>query len=136
MCGGVFYIYGNEERRYYFPNPAAVLPVKTKNGDSELISWGRREKQRGSLPLGGWARRESILSGTWDKYFPTPVKIPVSQFMEKDIEGTSHWHDLTKGKFIQGLLARDNYSQSLRVYIVTIEPEFDNAIYHRWPRII
>ncbi len=136
MCGGVFYLHDNEEKRFYFPNPASVLPVKTKNGNSELICWGRREKQRGSLPLGGWARRESILSGRWDKYFPTPVKIPVSQFMEKDIEGTSHWYDITKGKYIQGLLSRDKYSHTHRVYIVTIEPQFDNAIYHRWPRII
>ena len=56
--------------------------------------------------------------------------------MEKDIEGRIHWHDLTKGKYIQGLIAEDKYNNSHRVYIVTIEPEFDDAIYHRWPRII
>lgn len=54
--------------------------------------------------------------------------------MEKDIQGTSHWFDITKGQFIQGLIARDKYEQ--RVYVVTITPEFEDAVHHRWPRIL
>ena len=45
-----------------------------------------------------------------------------------------HWFDLTKGQIIQGLVAR--FKQEQRVYVVTIEPEFEEAIHDRWPRII
>ena len=54
--------------------------------------------------------------------------------MEKDIQGNSHWFDITKGQYIQGLIARDKYEQ--RVYVVTITPEFEDAIHQRWPRIL
>ena len=136
MCGGVFYLHKGEENRFYFPNPSSVLPVKNKDGETSLIAWGRREKQQGITPLGGWARLESIYAGLWQKYSPVPVKILVSQFMEKDIEGTSHWFDITKGKFIQGLLVEDKLSHSLRIYVVTIEPEQEQAVHNRWPRIL
>ncbi len=134
MCGGVFYMHKSEENRFYFPNPKAVLPVKNKQGEIQLIPWGRRKNQQGALPLGGWARLDSIYAGRWDRYFPVPVKLPISQFMEKDVEGTSHWFDITKGKWIQGLIARDNHEQ--RVYVVTVEPEIEDAVHERWPRIL
>ena len=134
MCGGVYYNYNGHDVRVYFPNPKATLPVLTKKNDIVLLPWGRRKEQSGVLPLGGWARLDSIYSGRWDKWFPVPVKLPVKQFMEKDIEGNSHWFDLTSGQFIQGLIARDKHEQ--RIYVVTITPEFDNAIHNRWPRIL
>lgn len=133
MCGGVFYVHNGEEYRYYFPNPSAVLPVKTKSGVI-LMPWGRRKAQLGKLPVGGWARIDSIYAGRWDKFFPISVKIPVSQFMEKDIEGVSHWFDITKGKWIQGLVAREGSEQ--RIYIVTVAPEMPEAVHDRWPRIL
>ncbi len=134
MCGGVFYIENGEERRYYFPNPKAVLPVKLKTSEIHCLPWGRRKQQAGSLPPGGWARLDSIYAGRWDRYFPQPVKIIVSQFMEKDVEGVSHWFDVTPGKWIQGLIARHEHEQ--RIYVVTVEPEAENAIHQRWPRIM
>ena len=134
MCGGVYYSFKGEDYRVYFPNPKAKLPVIQKSGDRVLLPWGRRKEQPGHLPPGGWARHESILEGRWDKYFPVPVKLDIQQFMEKDIEGKSHWYDITKGKFIQGLVARDGQEQ--RVYVVTIVPEMDDAIHDRWPRIV
>ena len=134
MCGGVFYHHADKDYRFYFPNPSALLPVKKKNGDSVLLPWGRRKSQAGKLPQGGWARLDSIYAGRWDKFFPIAVKIPVSQFMEKDIEGNSHWFDITEGKWIQGLVVRDYQEQ--RVYVVTIEPEIEDAIHERWPRIL
>lgn len=54
--------------------------------------------------------------------------------MEKDIESNSHWYDLTKGKFIQGLVVRDGGEQ--RVYVVTVEPEMAVAVHNRWPRVM
>ena len=134
MCGGVYYLINGQEVRTYFPNPKACLPVKKKIKDVELLPWGRRKNQAGRLPLGGWARLESIYAGRWDKWFPTPVKLVISQFMEKDIEGSSHWFDITPGKWIQGLVA--HWHNERRVYVVTITPESEDAVHERWPRIM
>jgi len=134
MCGGVYYTIEQQDTRVYFPNPKACLPVIMKNKKIELIPWGRREKQAGRLPLGGWARLDSIYAGRWDRWFPKPVKLPIKSFMEKDIMRQSHWFDLTKGQCIQGLIARDNNEQ--RIYVVTVAPERDDAVHDRWPRIV
>ncbi len=134
MCGGVYYSTSDQDIRVYFPNPAAQLPVKTRSGHSTLLPWGRRHEQAGTLPLGGWARLDSIYAGRWDRWFPLAVKLPVKSFMEKDLEGHSHWYDLSKGQWIQGLVAR--HQQERRVYVVTIEPELPEAVHDRWPRII
>ena len=134
MCGGVIYTYQDNEYKLYFPNPKAKLPVKKKNGKLQLLAWGRRREQAGNLPMGGWARLESIQKGVWDKYAPKSVKIPVHAFMEKDIEGVSHWFELTKGQWIQGLVA--SYDRERRLYIVTVTPEREDAVHDRWPRIL
>lgn len=135
MCGGVQFQHGDAFMRMYFPNPKAMLPVLKRDGGIILLPWGRRQKQPGVLPLGGWARIDSVYAGVWDRYFPKPVKIPALGFMEKDFEGNSHWYDLQKGQFIQGLVARDGHER--RIYVVTIEPEPDDAhIHSRWPRVV
>jgi hypothetical protein len=134
MCGGVYYNHQGADIRVYFPNPKAMLPVRTRRGDIALLPWGRRKDQQGALPLGGWARLDSIYSGRWDRWFPVPVKLPIKQFMEKDLEGSSHWYDLTRGQWIQGLVARDGHEQ--RVYVVTVEPQLADAVHDRWPRLV
>jgi hypothetical protein len=134
MCGGVYYLIDGQEARTYFPNPKAQLPVKMRDGSLVLLPWGRRKNQAGKLPMGGWARLDSIYGGRWDRWFPTPVKLMISQFMEKDIEGNSHWYDLTPGKWVQGLVA--HWDNERRVYVVTITPEHEDAVHERWPRIL
>lgn len=134
MCGGVAYIYHGQQQKIYFPNPQAKLPVLKKGGEVELLPWGRRCEQEGHLPMGGWARLESIKQNRWDKYFPRPVKVVVDSFMEKDIEGQSHWFPLMNGQYIQGLVAQ--YQQERRLYVVTVVPEHSHAVHERWPRII
>jgi hypothetical protein len=134
MPGGVSYLHEKELVRAYFPNPRAMLPVKIKEQGVVLLPWGRRKEQDGHLPLGGWARLDSIYAGRWDRWFPKPVKLPINSFMEKDIEGQSHWFDLVKGQWIQGLVARDGTEQ--RIYVVTITPEMSEALHERWPRIM
>lgn len=54
--------------------------------------------------------------------------------MEKDNEGESHWFNVTKGQWVQGLLAQigDEY----RIYVVTITPEHEGAVHDRWPRVL
>lgn len=136
MCGGVIYTHENKDIKVYFPYPKAKLPVRLKSGSDLLIAWGmRKEQSKGyDIPLGGWARQESIDSGLWDKYFPKPVKIAVQEFMEKDINEKSHWFKVTPGKFLQGLLIEVKGQQF--VYVVTTVPDDINAVHHRWPKII
>jgi hypothetical protein len=134
MCAGVLYSYKGQDVRVFFPTPGAMLPVRTRAGEMALLPWGRRREQAGRLPLGGWARLESIYAGRWDRWFPVPVKLPVSSFMEKDIEGHPYWYDLVKGQWIQGLIAKEKYER--RLYIVTVTPELEDAIHDRWPRIV
>ncbi len=134
MCGGVSYTMQGQDVRVYFPNPRAMLPVKKKDQSIALLPWGRRQEQGGILPMGGWARLDTVYAGRWDKWFPVPVMIAVNSFMEKDMEGVSHWYDLTKGQWIQGLVARHAYEQ--RVYVVTVEPQLEDAVHDRWPRIM
>ena len=134
MCGGVYYSHHGQDIRVYFPNPKAMLPVRIKSGAVELLPWGRRRDQKGELPLGGWARLDAIYAGRWDRWFPVPVKLPIRQFMEKDLEGRSHWYDLTRGQWIQGLVARNGHEQ--RVYVVTVEPALEDAVHDRWPRLV
>ncbi len=134
MCGGVYFHFQNDDFRIYFPNPKAVLPVRMRDHSLQLLGWGRRKGQAGALPFGGWARLDSIHAGRWDRYFPRPVKLPVAAFMERDIEGNSHWYDITKGQWIQGLVARAGSEQ--RIYVVTVEPTMSDAVHERWPRIL
>ena len=134
MCGGVSYKIEGEPLKVYFPMPEARLPVVLKNNEISRLTWGRRKEEPGELPRGGWARHESILKGTWNKYHPVPVKIAVDEFMEKDRHKVSHWFSLEPGQFIQGLVANSTDGQQ-RVYVVTVEPE-DKSIHDRWPRIV
>lgn len=136
MCGGVQFMHEGKPLKVYFPSPKAVLPVTLKSGGHELLPWGRREGETGVLPVGGWARHESVLKGKWDRFFPKPVRIVVESFMEKDTQGHSHWYPMSAGCAIQGLVARDGDEQ--RVYVVTITPTLPDqlAVHARWPRII
>lgn len=134
MGVAVKYHYQGDQIQSYFANPNAKLPVRTKSGNPSLLPWGRRQQQAGNLPLGGWARLRSIENHRWDKYFPQPVKLATDSFMEHDFEGNRHWFELTRGQWIQGLVAR--YDQEIRVYIVTITPEREDALFERWPRLL
>jgi hypothetical protein len=134
MCAGVYYSIHGVDVRLYFPNPKAQLPVRARDGSVTLLLWGRRHDQAGVLPLGGWARLDGIYAGRWDRWMPVPVKLPVKSFMERDFEGHSHWYDLTRGQWIQGLVARERHER--RVYVVTVEPELADTPHERWPRIM
>lgn len=133
MCGGVLYAEQGVERRVYFPNPQAQLPVRCKGAAVQEVTWGRRKEQAGVLPQGGWARLDSVKAGAWQRYHPRPVKIIVQGFMEKDLAGVSHWFAVLSGQYIQGLLAYDG--SLARVYVVTVKAK-DGAVHSRWPRLL
>lgn len=139
MCDGILYHHFGELVRVYFTSPNAKLPVRLRNGFIEELPWGRREKQRGGLPLGGWARLETVQAGYWDKWSPTPVKLPLVEFMERDVRGQECWYDLAPSQWIQGLVA--SHGKERRVYVVTIDPaalipESTEFTHRRWPRIL
>lgn len=136
MCGGVRYHQDGQEQTVYFPNPKAVLPVLLKNGETKLITWGRRRGEEGQLPVTGWAKLESIEAHKWDRFNPHPAKIAVDSYMEKDAQGLSYWFDMEPGYYIQGLVA--SWNDETRIYVVTTPPtEPKHAVIHdRWPRLI
>ncbi len=135
MCGGVRYTIKEEILRVFFPNPYARLPVAMRDGNVSLLPWGRRKDQQGNLPLGGWARLESIDAGKWDYLQPRPVKIVIDAFMEKDHNKNSNWFNMESGTFIQGLYA--SRGDEARIYVVTVEPDLlKRQIHDRWPRIV
>lgn len=134
MCNCICYSHGGRTVRIRFSDPTAVLPVKSRAGAVTLLPWGRRQIQKGALPLGGWARLDAIHAGHWDRWFPVPVKLAVDGFAERDIEDRYHWYELTRGQWVQGLVARDHHER--RVYVVTVIPELEDAIHERWPRIL
>lgn len=135
MSEAILYHYQNQNIKVHFTQTRAHLPLRLKNGEVRCYPWGRRSSERqGKLPLGGWARHDAILAGKWDAYFPVSVKIPALEFMERDIEGKAHWWQVTKGHWLQGLLA--SYDQEKRLYLVTLTPEREDALFQRWPRLV
>lgn len=137
MPEAIIFQYQNKIHTVYFTQTKAMLPVKLKNGDCRLVTWGRRERENSEMPLGGWARLASIKNekdARWHMYLPKPVQIPVMKFMEKDFEGKSCWYEVTKGKCLQGLLAKLN--DEYRIYLVTIDPEDLSNQHYRWPQVV
>jgi len=133
MCDAVYYLLGEQETRYPFANPAATLPIRRK-GETFLASWGRRQTQKGKLPLGGSVRVETLHAGRWDRYDPKSVLLPLKAFALRDIEGQLRWHEVTAGQWLQGALVKVDSEQW--VYIVTIDPEMPDTPYSVWPKLV
>ncbi len=134
MCTSVCYIINEKVVIIDFAQSNAMLPVHKNKDQIIQVLWGRRKKEAGKLPLGGWASQDSINNGKWDKYFPKVVKIPLLKFQENDFEGDSNWFDITAGQWVQGLLVQEN--EEKRVYIITLTPERICSTYNRWPSIV
>jgi len=134
MPEAVMYQHQGKKYTVYFARTNAMLPVRLASGETRLVNWGRRQDENGEMPLGGWARLQSIHDGKWGQYTPKPVRLPIDKFMKTDYESHVHWHEVTRGQWIQGLLAQEE--SEYRVYIVTIIPELLDVCYDRWPRIV
>lgn len=135
MSEAVVFYYHDQIHTVYFNQANAKLPVKLKNGRTQLVSWGRRENENSSMPLGGWARQmnlRSAIHNRWHGCSWKSVQIPVRKFMEKNFEGKSCWYNITKGQCIQGLLVRQK--NECRLYIVTVDPE--TTYHYRWPDLV
>jgi len=137
MPEAVIFNYQNKNYTVFFAKANAKLPVRMKSGEIKLVAWGRRENENSDMPLGGWARLTTLQNENekkWSFYLPKFVRIPILKFMEKDFEGRACWYEVTKGKYMQGLLARQE--NEYRLYIVTIDPEDLMNCHYRWPYII
>jgi len=134
MPEAVIFHYQGKIHTVYFARANALLPVRLAGGEVKLVTWGRRQQENSEMPLGGWARLIAIHNGKWSLYTPKPVLLIINKFMQTDFEGHIHWYEVTKGQYIQGLLAHEG--DEYRVYIVTIIPELLDICHERWPRIV
>jgi hypothetical protein len=134
MPEAVVYQHQGKTCAVYFARAKALLPVRLANGEIKLVTWGRRQQENSEMPLGGWARLNAIHDGKWSLYLPKPVRLPIDKFMKTDYEGNPHWYEITRGQWMQGLLAHEG--DEYRVYIVTIIPELLDVCHDRWPRIV
>lgn len=135
MCRAVRFRFDEKDWEVAFANRDARLPVLLKTQEAVLMTWGRRPREKGSLPIGGWAKREHIHGERWAKYMPKAVKIPASAFREQDVVGNNHWFEVTRGKYLQGLIATGDQGER-RLYVVTIEPPPDEVEFEQWPRVV
>jgi hypothetical protein len=137
MPDAVIFHFEQKVHTVYFNQAKAALPIRLKNGNVKLVTWGRRENENSEMPLGGWARLANIKDDRhqrWNLYIPKPVQLPIQKFMERNHEGKSCWYEITKGQCIQGLLAQQD--NEYRLYIVTVDPEDLMNCHYRWPHII
>ena len=134
MCDAVFFQQVGADKKIFFSQRQAQLPLIDQAGRVRWVAWGRRAAEPGVLPIGGWADLSSIRQKKWQAYFPKSVRIAVQSFREQHIEGAHHWFTVTPGSYIQGLLASDGLES--RVYVVTISPDAQDQHYWRWPRLL
>lgn len=95
---------GEYEVRYWAGTP--VLPVQFATGTIVLQRWGNRNEVAG-LPVTGWAQRESVTAGKWQRHNPQFVQIPVTAGYEQGV-----WFGITHG--IHGIVVAD------RVFMLTM----------------
>lgn len=135
MCRAVQFVHGGRQRQARFVHRGARLPVSSRRGAQVLLlPWGRRPRESGALPAGGWAKLTHIQAGVWDRYAPRPVQIPVSGFAERDMADQEQWFEVTRGQCIQGCLVR--HHKEMRVYVVTLDCAPDESTFFRWPRLV
>lgn len=145
MCHGIEYVRDDERVVVYFDLERAELPVRKRSGAVEFLPWGARDDRYlaydntpGYLlkfPVGGWAPRDAIRSGAWQKFEPLPVRVVASRFVLVDGQLGPVFFALKPGEYIQGLLARSGAQR--RVYVVTVDPPAEHANkWQLWPRIV
>ena len=144
MCHGIEYVLEDERVVVYFDVQGAELPIRRKSGAVEFVRWGARgeryladDNTPGYLlkfPVGGWASRDSIGSGAWQKFEPRPVRILASRFVFDHALTGPRFFALERGEYIQGLLAASGTHR--RVYVVTVSPPAQHRDFPTWPRVI
>lgn len=145
MCHGIEYVLEDERVVVYFDVLGAELPIRKRSGAVDFVRWGARgdryladDNTPGYLlkfPLGGFASRESIQKGAWQKFEPKPVRIVASRFVFDDARLGPRFFALARGEYIQGLLAVSGTHR--RVYVVTVAPPAEHEeAFETWPRVV
>lgn len=131
MCSGIEY----KDSLLLWRDSEVELPVLLRGGEVSWVRWGERHGVVSEFFQGPCARLESIQTGKWRRYSPTPVKIPMERYMERDAKGAPYWVKAPAGSVLQGLLAVADGEQ--RVYVVTVDspPEYRH-VQPRWPRVL
>lgn len=96
------------------------VPIILKDGSEKTVKWGRRNEEEYplKLPLGGWARAESIEK--WAKFRPVRCYIPAIEFYEKG------YKKFTNGHPIVGLLCRADDINVVYVITVPAPPDYQH----------
>ena len=126
-----------EERRVFFPQPHAQVPVIGEEGDVSLVQWGKRgasEDPEFDVPVTGWARLDKLESSFWQQHKPATVLVPALRFSEKGKLPKSRWFDMPEETFLMGLkiTKRDKGF----VYIVTTQAVGEHVIHPRMPIVV
>lgn len=132
MCHKIIFEHNKKDVQVAFFDSDAKLPFVSKEGNKQLLTWGRRKHQSGNLPLGGFALLDDIYSRQWKEFSPKSVKLPIKSFMMNTPETKNHWYHLSSNRWIQGLLAK--YDDEYRVYIVTLSLDDEGFIF--LPRVL
>ena len=126
-------------KRVFFFQSSAGLPVLQRDGAISYVAWGRRQGEPGVLPLEPILPLYVLHSGQCDEFFPRPVKVMATAFMQRDVLDAKQWYPLLPGQYLQGALL-SNYSAAgecceRRVYVVSAG---QGAHCHGqlWPRVM
>jgi hypothetical protein len=94
-----------EERRVFFPQPHAQVPVIEEDGDVSLAQWGKRDTSEDpeEIPVTGWARFDKLESHFWQQHKPATVLVPAQRFSERGKLPKSRWFDMPDDTFLMGL---------------------------------
>ncbi len=131
MCSGIEY----SDTLLLWRDSAVELPVLLRGGEISWVRWGERHGVVSAFFQGPCARLESIQACKWKRLSPTPVKIPMQRYMERNAKGAPYWVKAPVGSVLQGLLAEADGEH--RVYVVTVDsPAEYRHVQPRWPRVI
>ena len=134
MCRAIRYHFDERDWEVRATQTSAKLPVRLNNGERSLLTWGKRPREKCSLPIGFWAHFAQVQSGRWDKYGYKKVLIPAKEFMVHDVLGNEHWFKPTTGQYLRGVVAKDG--AITRLYVVIMDSPPDQGEFEGWPRLV
>jgi hypothetical protein len=135
MCIAAWYCKNDKNVITHFCAMRAVLPIQNSQiNKQQFIIWGRRNNEYGQLPKGASVSLESVKSNQWRHYSPVLVKIPITKFMEHDLNNHAEWFDIPKGQLIQGIVLQ--HKAEKRCYIISSIKHLAPHVYLHWPNIV
>lgn len=142
MCSGVETRNGDKISKSLFIGVRPRLPVLIANSaEVEWICWGRRKKEMGSGPQGGWARISTVQAGDWEMMQPQRGYALIERFLQKEgSSGTpgrrlSQWVLVPRGQVVECLVV--GLGAERRAYIITTTPPVEFQRFRdRWPLMV